>query len=71
MKWFFRRNLELMRQWHRFLTGTNAIVQQAAAQLHKPAIRQQAAAQFENSLFGQQPVAQIPLVNNFGIRGER
>ena len=80
MKWFFLRNLELMRQWHRFLTGTNAIVQQPAAQsgrsaiahqavsqLDKPAIRQQAAAQLECSLFGQQAVAQIPLGNNFGI----
>ena len=84
MNWFSRRNLELMRQWYRFLTWTNAIVQQAAAQsersaiaqqavsqLDKPPIRQQAAAQFETSLFGQQAVAQIPLVNNFGIRGER
>lgn len=80
MNWFSRRNLELVRQWYRFLTWTNAIVQQAAAQsgqsaiarqavsqLDKPAIRQQAAAQFENSLFGQQPVAQIQQVNNFGI----
>lgn len=84
MKWFFLRNLELMRQWYWFLTRTNPIVQQAAAQsgrsaiaqqavsqLDKPAIVQQAAAQFETSLFGQQAVAQIPLVNNFRIRGER
>jgi len=80
MNWFSRRNLELVRQWYRFLTGPIAIVQQAAAQLgqpaiaqqavsqlDKPAIRQQAAAQFENFLFGQQAVAQIPWVNNFGV----
>jgi len=80
MKWFCRRNLELVRQWYRFLTGTNAIVQQAAAQsgqsaiaqqavsqLDKPAIVQQPAAQFENFLFGQQAVAQIIWGNNFGI----
>jgi len=73
-----------MRPWYRLLNGTNAIVQQTAAQLDwsviaqqavsqldKPAIGQQLAAQFETSLFGQQAVAQIPLVNNFGIRGER
>ncbi|GEM_PF-1688610 len=84
MKWVCRRNLELMRQWYWFLTGTNAIAKQAAAQsgqsaiaqqavsqLDKPAIVQQAAAQFENSLFGQQAVAQIPLVNNCGIREDR
>ncbi len=82
MKWFCRRNLELMRQWYRILTGTNAIAKQTAAQsgqsaiaqqavlqLDKPAIRQQAAAQLETSLFEQQAVAQIPF--NIGIRGER
>ncbi len=33
MKWFFRKNLELMRQWYRFWTETNTFVQQAAAQI--------------------------------------
>ena len=33
MKGFSRRNLELMRQWYRFWSGTNAIAKQAATQL--------------------------------------
>jgi len=69
MNWFSRRNLELVRQWYRFLTGPIAIVQQAAAQLGQPAIAQQAVSQLDKPAIRQQAAAQIPLVNNFGIRG--
>jgi len=58
MKGFSRRNLELMRQWYRFWSGTNAIAKQAATQLGQPAIAQQAVSQLEKSAIGQQAVAQ-------------
>jgi len=44
-------------------------VQQAAAQLGQPAIAQQAVSQLDKPAIRQQAAAQIPLVNNFGIRG--
>ena len=69
MNWFSRRNLELVRQWYRFLTGPIAIVQQAAAQSGCSAIAQQAVSQLDKPAIRQQAAAQIPLVNNFGIRG--
>jgi len=54
MKGFSRRNLELMRQWYRFWTGSNPIAKQAVSQLEPAAI-------------GQQLVAQIPWGHNFVI----
>ncbi len=59
MKGFSVRNLKYMRQWYQFWSGTNAIVQQAAAQLNQSAIVQQAAAQLNQSAIGQQAAAQL------------
>ncbi len=51
MKGFSLRNLHYMRQWYQFWSGTNSIVQQAAAQL-------------DNALYVQQLVSQIPWWHN-------
>ena len=51
MTGFSLRNLHYMRQWYQFWSGTNAIVQQAAAQL-------------DNALYVQQLVSQIPWWHN-------
>ena len=67
MKGFSRRNLELMRQWYRFWSGTNAIAQQAVSQLEKSAIGQQAVAQSDRALYVQQLVLQIPWGHNLVI----
>ena len=64
MKGFSLRNLHYMRQWYQFWSGTNAIVQQAAAQLDKSAIGQQPVAQLDNALYVQQLVSQIPWWHN-------
>ena len=67
MKGFSRRNLELMRQWYRFWSGTNAIAKQAVSQLEKSAIGQQAVAQSDSALYVQQLLLQIPWGHNLVI----
>lgn len=64
MKGFSLRNLHYMRQWYRFWSGTNSIVQQAAVQLDKSAIGQQPVAQSDSALSVQLLVSQIPWWHN-------